>query len=131
MSDIGTGLSPQPFDLFAMDGDENPSLAVPPQPPLDPFHGQILLPEMIDARATQTAESSSLLTEPGQASAVTPGRSENPTRTAESPLRPASSSAVNLSGAGGGPVAPGVLSSPRSPATPAQGPAPPPRGHHE
>ena len=36
MSDIGTGLSPQPFDLFAMDGDENPSLAVPPQPPLDP-----------------------------------------------------------------------------------------------
>ena len=108
-----------------MDGDETPSSAVPPQPPLDLLPGQNLLPEMLDERATLNAETSSRLTGIlGQTSVSAPGFSENPTRAAEPPLRPNSSS-VNPLGAGDGPVAPGALSPPRPPATPAQAPAPP------
>ena len=108
-----------------MDGDETPSFAVPPQPPLDLLPGQNLLPEMLDERATLNAETSARLTGIlGQTSVSTPGFSENATRAAEPPLRPNSSS-VNQPGAGDGSVAPGALSPPRPPATPAQAPAPP------
>ena len=79
---------------------------------------------VLDGTRSGVATSARLTGILGQTSVSTPGFSENATRAAEPPLRP-NTSPVNQPGTGDGPVAPGALSPPRPPATPAQAPAPP------